>query len=155
VTKSADANVIETVDRIHALLPEIKRLIPEGIDISVLTDRTTTLRASVRDMQVTLGLSIVLVMLVVFLFLRRATPTLAAGITVPLSLAGTCAAMWAAGFSVNNLTLMALAVSVGFVVDDAIVMIENMFRNLERGAPPLRAALDGARQIGFTVVAIS
>jgi len=155
VTKSADANVIETVDRIHALLPELKRLIPEGIDISVLSDRTTTLRASVHDMQMTLLLSIVLVMLVVYLFLRRPTPTIAAGITVPLSLAGTCAAMWAAGFSVNNLTLMALAVSVGFVVDDAIVMIENMYRNLERGASPMRAALDGARQIGFTVIAIS
>jgi hydrophobe/amphiphile efflux-1 (HAE1) family protein len=155
ITKTPEANVIETVDRIHALLPELGRLIPEGIDISVLSDRTTTLRASVHDMQLTLGLSIVLVMLVVYLFLRRPTPTIAAGITVPLSLAGTCAAMWAAGFSVNNLTLMALAVSVGFVVDDAIVMIENMFRNLERGAAPLRAALDGARQIGFTVVAIS
>ena len=106
-------------------------------------------------MQLTLGLSIVLVMLVVYLFLRRPAPTIAAGITVPLSLAGTCAAMWAAGFSINNLTLMALAVSVGFVVDDAIVMIENMFRNLERGSSPMRAALDGARQIGFTVISIS
>ena len=106
-------------------------------------------------MQLTLGLSIALVMLVVFLFLRRGTPTIAAGITVPLSLAGTCAAMWAAGFSINNLTLMALAVSVGFVVDDAIVMIENMFRNLERSASPMQAALDGARQIGFTVISIS
>jgi multidrug efflux pump len=154
VTKSADSNVIETVDRIHALLPALQRMIPEGIDISVLSDRTTTLRASVHDMQVTLGLSVALVMLVVYVFLRRPTPTIAAGITVPLSLAGTCALMWAAGFSVNNLTLMALAVSVGFVVDDAIVMIENMFRNLERGMPPLRAALEGARQIGFTVVAI-
>ena len=155
ITKSADANVLETVDRIRALLPEIRRWIPEGIDISVLSDRTTTLRASVHDMQLTLGLSIVLVMLVVYLFLRRRTPTIAAGITVPLSLAGTCAAMWAAGFSVNNLTLMALAVSVGFVVDDAIVMIENMFRNLERGSSPIQAALDGARQIGFTVISIS
>jgi hydrophobe/amphiphile efflux-1 (HAE1) family protein len=154
VTKSADANVIETVDRIHALLPALQRTIPEGIDISVLSDRTTTLRASVHDMQITLGLSIALVMLVVYLFLRRSTPTIAAGVTVPLSLAGTCALMWAAGFSINNLTLMALAVSVGFVVDDAIVMIENMFRNLERGMPPLRAALEGARQIGFTVMAI-
>ena len=155
ITKSPDANVIDTVDRIKALIPTLGRLVPEGIEISVLTDRTTTLRASIHDMQATLALSIALVMLVVFLFLRRPTPTIAAGITVPLSLAGTCAAMWAAGFSVNNLTLMALAVSVGFVVDDAIVMIENMFRNLERGIPPMRAALDGARQIGFTVVAIS
>ena len=154
ITKSADANVIETVDRLKALLPEIRRWIPAGIEISILSDRTTTLRASVHDMQITLALSIVLVMLVVFLFLRRGTPTVAAGITIPLSLAGTCAAMWAAGFSINNLTLMALAVSVGFVVDDAIVMIENMFRNLERGASPFRAALDGARQIGFTVISI-
>ena len=154
ITKGADANVIETVDRVRALIPEIRRWIPEGIDISVLSDRTTTLRASVHDMQFTLGLSVALVMLVVFLFLRRPTPTIAAGITVPLSLAGTCAAMWVAGFSINNLTLMALAVSVGFVVDDAIVMIENMFRNLQRGQSPMRAALDGARQIGFTVVSI-
>ena len=154
VTKSEDANVLDTVDRIHALLPAVQRMIPEGIDISVLSDRTTTLRASVHDMQMTLALSVALVMLVVYLFLRRPTPTIAAGITVPLSLAGTCALMWVAGFSINNLTLMALAVSVGFVVDDAIVMIENMFRNLERGMPALRAALEGARQIGFTVVAI-
>jgi multidrug efflux pump len=154
VTKSADANVIETVDRIHALLPALKRMIPEGVEISVLSDRTTTLRASVHDMQMTLGLAVALVMLVVYLFLRRPTPTISAGITIPLSLAGTCALMWVAGFSVNNLTLMALAVSVGFVVDDAIVMIENMFANLERGMPPLRAALEGARQIGFTVIAI-
>ena len=155
VVKGADANVIETVDRIQELLPEIKRWIPEGMTISVLSDRTITLRASIHDMQMTLVLSIALVMLVVFLFLRRPTPTIAAGVTVPLSLAGTCAAMWLAGFSINNLTLMALAVSVGFVVDDAIVMIENVFRNLEKGWTPIRAALDGARQIGFTVVSIS
>jgi multidrug efflux pump len=155
ITKQRDANVIDTVDGIKELLPEIKRWVPAGIDISVLSDRTGTIRASVFDMQVTLGLSVVLVMLVVYIFLRRPTPTLAAGITVPLSLAGTCAAMWCAGFSINNLTLMALAVSVGFVVDDAIVMIENMFRNLEAGLRPMRAALDGARQIGFTVISIS
>src|SRR6185436_11566108 len=155
ITKQGDANVIETVDRIRELIPEIKRWIPTGIDISVLSDRTGTIRASVFDMQITLGLSIVLVMLVVYVFLRRPTPTIAAGVTVPLSLAGTCACMWLAGFSVNNLTLMALAVSVGFVVDDAIVMIENMFRNMAAGMRPMRAALDGARQIGFTVVSIS
>jgi hydrophobe/amphiphile efflux-1 (HAE1) family protein len=155
ITKQGDANVIETVDRIRALVPEIKRWIPAGIDISVLSDRTGTIRASVFDMQVTLGLTVVLVMLVVYVFLRRPTPTLAAGVTVPLSLAGTCAAMWCAGFSVNNLTLMALAVSVGFVVDDAIVMIENMFRNMEAGMRPMRATLEGAKQIGFTVISIS
>ncbi|MGD9831105.1 MAG: efflux RND transporter permease subunit, partial [Hyphomicrobiaceae bacterium] len=155
ITKQGDANVIETVDRIKALIPEIKRWIPAGVDISVLSDRTGTIRASVLDMQLTLGLAIVLVMLVVFVFLRRSTPTLAAGIAVPLSLAGTCCAMWALGYSINNLTLMALAVSVGFVVDDAIVMIENMYRNLERGVTPFRAAIEGARQIGFTIVSIS
>jgi multidrug efflux pump subunit AcrB len=121
----------------------------------VLTDRTTTIRASVKDMQVTLVLSVILVMLVVFVFMRRGVPTIAAGVTVPLSLAGTCAAMWLAGYSVNNLTLMALAVSVGFVVDDAIVMLENMYRNLEDGLTPLQAALRGAQQIGFTVISIS
>ena len=128
---------------------------PAGLDISVLTDRTQTIRASVHDMQLTLGATVVLVMLVVFLFLRRTAATIAAGITVPLSLAGTCAAMWAAGFSIDNLSLMALAVCIGFVVDDAIVMIENMFRYLEKGASPLRATLKGAKQIGFTVVSIS
>jgi len=155
ITKQADANVLDTVDRIYALLPKLKQWIPAGIDISVLADRTQTIRASVHDMQLTLAATVVLVMLVVALFLRRLAATLAAGITVPLALAGTCAAMWAVGFSIDNLSLMALVVSVGFVVDDAIVMIENVFRNLERGHKPLRAALQGARQIGFTVVSIS
>ena len=152
INKQADANVIETVDRIYELLPEIKRWIPAGIEISVLSDRTRTIRASVLDMQLTLLATVVLVMLVVFVFLRRAAATIAAGVTVPLSLAGTCAMMWVAGFSIDNLSLMALAVSVGFVVDDAIVMIENCFRNLEKGMSPLRAAIEGARQIGFTVL---
>ena len=145
ITKQADANVIETVDRIHALLPELKRCIPAGIEISVLSDRTTTIRASVHDMQLTLGATVVLVMMVVFLFLRRIAATLAAGVTVPLSLAGTCAAMWAAGFSIDNISLMALAISVGFVVDDAIVMIENVFRNLETGMSPLQRGASRAR----------
>ena len=155
ITKQGDANVIDTVDRIRALLPELQRSIPAGIDISVLSDRTGTIRASVDDMQLTLAGTIALVMLVVFLFLRRTTPTIAAGITVPLSLAGTCALMWCVGFSIDNLSLMALAVSVGFVVDDAIVMIENVFRNMEKGHSPLRATIEGARQIGFTVISIS
>jgi multidrug efflux pump len=154
IIKSADANVIDTVDRIQEIIPDIKRFIPAGIDISVLSDRTMTLRASIHDMQLTLALSILLVMIVVYIFLRRPTPTIAAGVTIPLSLAGTCAAMWCAGFSINNLTLMALAVSVGFVVDDAIVMIETMYRKLEGGTPPLKAALEGANQIGFTVISI-
>src|SRR5438034_1062861 len=144
-----------TVDRIYALLPELKRWIPAGVDISVLSDRTRTIRASVFDMQLTLIATVILVMLVVFVFLRRAATTIAAGVTVPLALAGTCAMMWVAGFSIDNLSLMALAVSVGFVVDDAIVMIENCFRNLEKGMSPFRAAIEGARQIGFTVLSIS
>jgi hydrophobe/amphiphile efflux-1 (HAE1) family protein len=155
INKQSTANVIETVDRIYELLPEIKRWISPGIDISVLSDRTRTIRASVFDMQLTLIATIILVMLVVFVFLRRAATTIAAGVTVPLSLAGTCAMMWVAGFSIDNLSLMALAVSVGFVVDDAIVMIENCFRNLEKGMSPFRAAIEGAQQIGFTVLSIS
>ena len=155
IRKQPDANVLDAVDQVKALIPNLQRWIPAGIDIQVLTDRTTTIRASVHDMQFTLLLSIALVMMVVFVFLRRATPTIAAGITVPLSLAGTCAAMWALGFSVNNLTLMAFAIAVGFVVDDAIVMIENVYRNIERGMAPMQASLVGARQIGFTVISIS
>ena len=155
ITKQANANVLDTVDGIYELLPELRQWVPAGLEISVLADRTQTIRASVHDMQLTLGATVILVMLVVALFLRRTAPTLAAGVTVPLSLAGTCAAMWAAGFSIDNLSLMALAVCIGFVVDDAIVMIENMFRYLEKGASPLRATLKGAKQIGFTVVSIS
>ncbi|MGB3867054.1 MAG: efflux RND transporter permease subunit [Xanthobacteraceae bacterium] len=155
ITKQGDANVIETVDRVRALLPQLRQWIPAAIEISILTDRTGTIRASVDDMQWTLGATALLVMLVVFVFLRRITPTVAAGISVPLALAGTCAGMWLAGFSIDNLSLMALAISIGFVVDDAIVMIENMYRNLEHGLSPYQAALDGARQIGFTVLSIS
>lgn len=155
ITKQGDANVIDTVDRVKALIPQIKQLIPAAVDISVLNDRTGTIRASVEDMEWTLAATAILVMAVVFIFLRRGVPTVAAGISVPLSLAGTCACMWLAGFSIDNLSLMALAISVGFVVDDAIVMIENMYRNLETGMAPLDAALAGARQIGFTVVSIS
>jgi multidrug efflux pump len=155
VTKQANANVIETVDRVKALIPQLKRLIPAGVNIEVMADRTLTIRASIHDIQRTLLIAIALVMLVVFVFLRRATPTIAAGITVPLSLAGTCAAMWLAGFTLDNLSLMAITISVGFVVDDAIVMIENIHRNMEAGMGRLEAALTGARQIGFTVVSIS
>jgi hydrophobe/amphiphile efflux-1 (HAE1) family protein len=155
VNKQANANVIDTVDRIRALLPELSRWIPAGVNISILSDRTTTIRASVAHMQLTLAITIMLVMMVVFLFFRRLALTVAAGVAVPLSLAGTCAAMWLAGFSIDNLSLMALVVSVGFVVDDAIVMIEIAFRNLEKGLSPMRAALEGAKQIGFTVISIS
>src|SRR3982751_1692524 len=155
ITKQGDANVIDTVDRVRALIPELKQWLPGGVEISTLVDRTGTIRASVLDMQYTLLATAFLVMVVVFVFLRRLTPTIAAGVSVPLALAGTCAGMWLAGFSIDNLSLMALAISVGFVVDDAIVMIENMYRNLERGMAPYPAALEGARQIGFTVLSIS
>jgi len=155
ITKQGDANVIDTVDRVRALIPELKQWIPAGIEISTLVDRTTTIRASVEDMQLTLLATVILVMVVVYAFLRRITPTIAAGVSVPLALAGTCAGMWLAGFSIDNLSLMALAISVGFVVDDAIVMIENMYRNLEHGMRPYQAALEGAKQIGFTVLSIS
>jgi len=155
ITKQGDANVIDTVDRVKALIPDLQQWLPAGIDVSILVDRTGTIRASVRDMQYTLLATAILVMLVVLVFLRRIAPTLAAGVSVPLALAGTCAGMWFAGYSINNLSLMALAISVGFVVDDAIVMIENMYRNLELGLSPYQAARQGARQIGFTVLSIS
>src|SRR3984893_16050212 len=155
IRKQGDANVIDTVDRIKALIPELKQWIPSGIEISVLADRTGTIRASVWDMELTLLATAILVMLVVFVFLRRVTPTIAAGVSVPLALAGACAGMWLVGFSIDNLSLMALAISVGFVVDGAIVMIENIYRNLEHDMQTYQAALEGARQIGFTVLSIS
>lgn len=155
ITKQADANVIETVDHIRALLPELQKWIPRGIEITVLSDRTQTIRSSVADIQGTLFISVCLVMAVVSVFLRRATPILAAGVTVPLSLIGACPAMWLAGFSIDNLSLLALTISVGFVVDDAIVIIEKIERNIETGMCHVDAALLGAEQIGFTVVSIS
>ena len=155
VTKQPDANVIETVDGVKAILPQLSQWIPAGVNFSIMSDRTVTIRASIADLQKTLLISISLVMGVVFLFLRRATSTLAAGITIPLSLAGTFALMWAAGFTIDTLSLMAIIISVGFVVDDAIVMIENIHRNREAGLSHLQAALEGARQIGFTILAIS
>ena len=155
VTKQPDANVIDTVDRVKALLPELKRFVPQGIDISIVTDRTNTIRASVRDIQVTLLITVALVMAVVLIFLRRRTPTVAAGLAVPLSLAGTVLFMWLSGFSLDNLSLMAITICVGFVVDDAIVMIENVTRNMEAGMDAMSAAILGSRQIGFTVVSIS
>ncbi len=155
LTKQADANVIDTVDRVFALLPELRRWIPASLAISVLTDRTNTIRTSVKEMEMTLGITVCLVMLVVFVFLRNGPATAAAGVTVPLSLAGTFAAMWAAGFSVDNISLMALVVSVGFVVDDAIVIIENIHARRQAGLGSYAAAIEGARQIGFTVFSIS
>ncbi len=155
ISKVAGANVIETTDRIKAELPHLLAWMPPDIRVSVTSDRTTTIRASVDDVQFSLMASVVLVLLVVLLFMRRLVPTLAAAVTVPLSIAGTLAAMWQLGYLLDNFSLMALTISVGFVVDDAIVMIENIARHAERGATPLRAALEGARQIGFTVMSIS
>jgi hydrophobe/amphiphile efflux-1 (HAE1) family protein len=155
ITKQANANVIAAVDRVKELLPQLQAWMPSGIDVAIMSDRTQTIRASVAEIQRTMMVTIGLVMAVVFVFLRRATPTFAAGVTVPLSLVGACAAMWAAGFSANNFSLMALTIAVGFVVDDAIVMIEAIESNVERGMGRLEAALAGARQIGFTVISIS
>ena len=155
ITKNADANVVATADRVVAVLPELKRWIPAAIDVAIMSDRTTTIRANLADMQVTLAISVMLVMAVVAVFLGRTVPTIAAGVSVPLAFAGTFAGMWVMGFSVDNLSLMALAISVGFVVDDAIVVIENIIKRLEAGSDPLSAAINGAGAIGFTVVTIS
>src|SRR6202012_1058285 len=154
ISKEAGANVIDTADRIRELLPQLMAWLPPDIKLTVVSDRTTTIRASVTDVQYTLGITIVLVLLVVLLFMRRLVPTIAAAVTVPLSICGTLAGMWFLGYTIDNFSLMALTISVGFVVDDAIVMIENIVRHMEKGMPPLQAALVGARQIGFTVVSI-
>ncbi len=155
ITKTQDANVIQTVDAVRALLPQLEAWIPSGVQVHVLSDRTATIRASVADVQVTLLLTVALVLMVVALFMRRLIPTLSVGVTVPLSIAGTLAGMWFEGFTLDNLSLMALTISVGFVVDDAIVMTENIARHAERGMTQRAAAVAGARQIGFTVVSIS
>jgi hydrophobe/amphiphile efflux-1 (HAE1) family protein len=155
IFKQSDANVIETVDRIRAVLPQLERWIPPSVKIRELSDRTTTIRASVHDVQFALLLSIALVVMVIFLFLRRFWPTFIASITVPLALAGTFAFMYLCHFSIDNLSLMAVTISVGFVVDDAIVVIENIHRFIENGESPMQAAFKGARQIGFTVISMS
>jgi hydrophobe/amphiphile efflux-1 (HAE1) family protein len=155
VQRQPGANIIQTVDRIKKLLPQLTASIPPTVHVSILTDRTETIRASVRDVQFTLILTVVLVVLVIFLFLRRLWATVIPSVALPLSLIGTFGIMYLAGFSLNNLSLMALTISTGFVVDDAIVMIENIFRYIEAGEEPLPAALKGARQIGFTVISLS
>ncbi|WP_421991321.1 efflux RND transporter permease subunit [Roseococcus sp.] len=155
IFKQPDANVIEVVDSIQRLLPDLQRWLPNGVHIHTIRDRSETIRASVDEVQFTLIISIVLVVLVVAAFLRRKAAVIAAAISVPLSLLGTLAVMWLLGYSLDNLSLMALTISVGFVVDDAIVMIENMTRLREKGMPAMEAALEGARQIGFTVVSIT
>jgi multidrug efflux pump len=155
IQRQPGANVIEVVDRIKALLPSITDNLPAGLDVVVLTDRTQTIRASVSDVQHELLISIALVVLVTFLFLRRLSATIIPSVAVPLSLVGTFGVMYLAGFSVNNLTLMAMTIATGFVVDDAIVMLENISRHLEEGETPLQAALKGARQIGFTLISLT
>ncbi|MDE1166597.1 MAG: MdtB/MuxB family multidrug efflux RND transporter permease subunit [Pseudomonas sp.] len=155
IQRQPGANVIEVVDRIKALLPSITDNLPAGLDVTVLTDRTQTIRASVSDVQHELFISIALVVLVTFLFLRRFSATIIPSIAVPLSLVGTFGVMYLAGFSVNNLTLMAMTIATGFVVDDAIVMLENISRHIEEGETPLQAALKGAKQIGFTLLSLT
>jgi hydrophobe/amphiphile efflux-1 (HAE1) family protein len=155
VQKQPGANVIETADRIKALLPQLQAAIPPAIKAEIIIDRTTTIRASVSDVKFTLMLTIALVVMVIFLFLRNLSATVIPGITVPLALVGTFALMYVAGFSIDNLSLMGLSIAVGFVVDDAIVMLENIQRHLEEGLSPMEAALKGAGEIGFTILSIS
>ena len=155
VSKLPGANVIETVDRVKAALPRLQGAIPPTVEVSILTDRTQTIRASVADVQFTLILTIALVVMVIFVFLRNVAATVIPSLTVPLALMGAAAVMYVAGFSLDNLSLMALTVAVGFVVDDAIVVLENIYRYIEDGMEPMDAALKGAGEIGFTVIAIS
>jgi multidrug efflux pump len=155
IQRQPGANIIQVVDRITNLLPFLKSNLPAAIQVSILTDRTTTIRASVKDVEFELMLTVALVVMVIFLFLRNISATTIPSVAVPLSLVGTFGVMYLAGYSLNNLTLMALTISTGFVVDDAIVMIENIVRFIEEGDPPLQAALKGSEQIGFTIVSLT
>jgi multidrug efflux pump len=155
IFRQPGANIIDTVDRIRAQLPSLQASIPQGIDTTIVLDRTTTIRASVHDVERTLVISVCLVILVVFIFLRNGRATLIPAVAVPVSLIGTFAVMYLFGYSIDNLSLMALTISTGFVVDDAIVVMENITRHLEAGMDPFAAALKGAKEIGFTVVSIS
>jgi len=155
IQRQPGANVIEVVDRVKQLLPQLQATLPGSVDVLQLTDRTTTIRASVRDVKFELVLAVVLVVMVIFLFLRNVSATIIPSIAVPLSLVGTFGVMYLAGFSINNLTLMALTIATGFVVDDAIVMIENVMRYIEEGDTPLEAALKGSAQIGFTIISLT
>jgi len=155
IQRQPGANVIQTVDGIKQLLPQIKATLPGAVDVSLLTDRTTTIRASVHDVQFELLLAMALVVMVIFVFLRNVPATLIPAVAAPLSLIGTFGVMYLAGFSINNLTLMALTIATGFVVDDAIVMIENIARHVEAGETPLAAALKGSEQIGFTIISLT
>jgi multidrug efflux pump len=155
VQRQPGSNVIEVANRVKALLPQLKASLPQGVEINILADRTETVRASVDDVQVTLLITIALVVAVIYLFLRSFRATVIPGVAVPLSLVGTFGVMYLLGYSLNNLTLMALTIATGFVVDDAIVMIENIARYIEEGEPPLRAALKGSKQIGFTIISLT
>ena len=155
IQRQPGANVIEVVDRIKQLLPQLQASLPAAVDVTMLTDRTITIRASVHDVQFELFLAVALVVMVIFLFLRSLSATVIPSVAVPLSLIGTFGVMYLAGFSINNLTLMALTIATGFVVDDAIVMIENIARYIEAGEKPLAAALKGAEQIGFTIISLT
>ena len=155
IQRQPGANIIAVVDRIHKLLPQLQSALPAAIQVKVLTDRTNTIRASVRDVEFELMLTIGLVVMVIFLFLRNLAATIIPSVAVPLSIVGTFGVMYLLGYSLNNLTLMALTISTGFVVDDAIVMIENISRFIEEGESPMRAALKGSEQIGFTIISLT
>jgi multidrug efflux pump len=155
VQRQPGANVIEVVDRIKQQLPQLQSALPAGIDVAVVTDRTVTIRASVRDVELELGFAVLLVVIVMFVFLRNIPATIIPSLSVPISLVGTLGAMYLLNFSLNNLSLMALTIATGFVVDDAIVMIENIARHIENGDPPLRAALKGSKQVGFTIISLT
>ena len=155
IQRQPGANIIETVDRIKRILPQLLTAVPPSVQVTTLTDRTTTIRASVHDVQFTLVLTIILVVLVIFLFLRKLWATVIPSVALPLAIVGTFGVMALAGFSLDNLSLMALTIATGFVVDDAIVMIENIVRYIELGEAPLEAALKGSRQIGFTIVSLT
>src|SRR5437762_4142208 len=155
IQRQPGANVISVVEGIKALLPQLQATLPAAIDLNILTDRTVTIRASVRDVEYELSLAVVLVVMVIFVFLRSTRATLIPSLSVPLSLVGTLGAMYLFGFSLNNLSLMALTIATGFVVDDAIVVIENISRYIEEGDPPLQAALRGSEQIGFTIISLT
>ena len=155
IQRQPGANVIAVADRVKKLLPQLKASVPQGMDIHIVSDRTETIRASVSDVEFTLILTVLLVVAVIFVFLRELRATLIPGVTVPLSLVGTFGVMALLGYSLNNLTLMALTISTGFVIDDAIVMIENISRYVEKGMHPFEAALEGAKQIGFTIISLT
>src|SRR4029077_17700372 len=155
VFKQPGANIIETVDRVNAMLPQLRLSIPRAIDLAVMMDRTPTIRASLHDTERTLLISILLVIMVVFLFLRNGRATLIPSVAVPVSLIGTLGVMYLFGYSLDNLSLMALIIATGFVVDDAIVVLENTSRHIEAGMAPMQAALTGATEVGFTVLSMS